>query len=150
MDKKVNENINYVKNEEEDITESIKKEILKLKDPTVHAAIIYTAVREREKMNLILKNILSRVENVERKIEGLGKGEIKEGEERIFTDFENKLIKFIKEERYVCANDVQKHFNYKGTNAASARLNRLYEQRILEKKRVGKKVYYLIPKIKIK
>jgi len=41
-----------------------------------------------------------------------------------------------------CADDVKKQMNYKGRNAASVRLNRLAELGILDRKRLGRKVYY--------
>jgi putative NADH-flavin reductase len=40
------------------------------------------------------------------------------------------------------AEDIQKRMNYKGRNAASARLNRLYKQGLLERYQLGHKVYY--------
>lgn len=41
-----------------------------------------------------------------------------------------------------CAEDLKAKMNYKGKNAVSARLNRLYKMGILERHQLGKKVYY--------
>lgn len=41
-----------------------------------------------------------------------------------------------------CADDIKKNMNYKGRNAASARLNRLYRIGLLERLQLGHKVYY--------
>ena len=41
-----------------------------------------------------------------------------------------------------CSEDIQKRMNYKGRNAASARLNKLYKQGLLERYQLGHKVYY--------
>jgi hypothetical protein len=40
------------------------------------------------------------------------------------------------------AEDIQKRMNYKGRNAASSRLNRLFKQGLLERYQLGHKVYY--------
>jgi len=42
----------------------------------------------------------------------------------------------------VCADDIQQEFKYKGRNAASARLSKLFGRSILEKEYVGRKVFY--------
>jgi hypothetical protein len=41
-----------------------------------------------------------------------------------------------------CADDIKRKMNYKGRNAASARLNRLHTLGLLERYQVGKNVYY--------
>jgi hypothetical protein len=41
-----------------------------------------------------------------------------------------------------CADDIKKQMSYKGRNAASARLNRLYKAGLLERFQLGHKVYY--------
>lgn len=41
-----------------------------------------------------------------------------------------------------CADDIKKQMNYKGRNAASARLNRLHSMGLLERYQLGHKVYY--------
>jgi hypothetical protein len=41
-----------------------------------------------------------------------------------------------------CAEDIKKHMSYKGKNAASARLNRLFKEGLLDRYQLGHKVYY--------
>ncbi len=41
-----------------------------------------------------------------------------------------------------CADEIKKQMNYKGRNAASARLNKLYKMGMLERYQLGHKVYY--------
>lgn len=41
-----------------------------------------------------------------------------------------------------CADDIKKQMSYKGRNAASARLNKLYKMGLLERYQLGHKVYY--------
>jgi hypothetical protein len=41
-----------------------------------------------------------------------------------------------------CADDIRARMNYRGRNAASARLNKLHQLGVLERYQIGKKVYY--------
>jgi hypothetical protein len=41
---------------------------------------------------------------------------------------------------------VRRALNYRGTNAASARMNKLFEKGVLDKEQVGRKVYYVLPR----
>jgi len=41
-----------------------------------------------------------------------------------------------------CAEDIKREMNYRGRNAASARLNRLHKQGLLDRYQLGHKVYY--------
>ena len=53
-----------------------------------------------------------------------------------------KIIQFIQVKGMTCADDIKSQMSYKGRNAASARLNRLYKQGLLERYQLGHKVYY--------
>lgn len=127
----------------EETIEALKRDVEKLRDPFVVASIISTAVRERENTNRILKNIYARIEAIEEKIEKL---EETGGERRpapvLLPEVDEQIMEFIKQKRKACAEEVQKQFNYKGRNAACARLNALFMQGLLTKAQVGRKVYY--------
>jgi len=129
---KINEKLN-------DISE-IEKEIEKLRDPTVHASIMYAVLRERENTNLILKNLLQRIEKLEEKIIELSRRRKVE-----LSDVDKAIISYIKmkDKKEVTAKEIQKIFNYKKRNAACARLSRLSDLGFLERKKVGKEVYYV-------
>ena len=53
-----------------------------------------------------------------------------------------KILEYIQRANMVCADDIKKSMNYKGRNAASTRLNRLYKQGLLDRYQLGHKVYY--------
>jgi len=53
-----------------------------------------------------------------------------------------EILEYVKTKGLVCAEDIQKKFQYKGKNAASARLSRLFQSNLLEKEYRGRKVYY--------
>jgi hypothetical protein len=53
-----------------------------------------------------------------------------------------KVLQIVQLKNIACADDVKSELGYKGRNAASARLNRLYQQGLLERHQLGHKVYY--------
>ena len=53
-----------------------------------------------------------------------------------------EILKNVQVLGMACADDIKKRMNYKGRNAASVRLNRLYRQGVLDRYQLGRKVYY--------
>jgi len=62
--------------------------------------------------------------------------------ELMLAPVDEQIISLIRTRGHMCATDVQIQFKYKGKNAASARLSRLYELGLLEKTQAGRTVYY--------
>jgi hypothetical protein len=60
------------------------------------------------------------------------------------SEIDAKLVQNIQLSRssMACADDLRSRMNYRGRNAVSARLNRLYRMGVLERYQLGKKVYY--------
>jgi len=53
-----------------------------------------------------------------------------------------KILQIVQLKNIACADDVKQELGYKGRNAASARLNKLYQQGLLERHQLGHRVYY--------
>ena len=53
-----------------------------------------------------------------------------------------KLINFVQAKGMACAEEVKAFMNYRGNNAACARLNNLHRLGLLERLQLGHKVYY--------
>lgn len=113
------------------------------KDPVFMANLIYSLKEDRERTNGLLATLLRKVETLEKKIEQMENKTLTQ-EEKILGDVDSELIKFVRKKGRVSAKDVQKQFKYKGTNAASSRLHKLYNEGLLEKKQAGRNVYYLM------
>ena len=62
--------------------------------------------------------------------------------ELMLAPADEQIVSLIRTRGAACAEDVRVNFGYKGKNAASARLNRLFELGILEKAQAGRVVYY--------
>jgi hypothetical protein len=125
-----------------EIERDIQENVQKFKDPIVLGELVYKLLEERENTNRILKNLLAKIEALEQKLEM--KQQMEEPEELLVPEIDEKIIAFVKESGKVTAEDVRAKFGYKGKNAASSRLNRLYELGLLKKKQVGKKVFFFL------
>ncbi|MBU0586584.1 winged helix-turn-helix domain-containing protein [Candidatus Micrarchaeota archaeon] len=122
-----------------DVREEIRKEVAenleKFKDPVVLGVLISRLLEERENTNRILKNLIARIEQLE------GKQVAKETP--MLPKVDEGIVAFLREGPKT-AEDVRKQLNYKGKNAASARLNRLHNLGVVVKKHVGKQVYFML------
>jgi predicted HTH transcriptional regulator len=112
-----------------------------LEKRSVETTTILTKVKETSEMEL-LRSIAGRLEGIEKRLDGIERELGKEAPEEILGDVDERIIEFVKKNGKACAEDLQRAFNYRGKNAASARLNRLHSQGLLEKKQAGRRVYY--------
>ena len=137
-----NQNI-YKLNTSGDFTNEIKNDLeqnmKKFNDPIILGELLYRMLEERENTNRILKNILAKLEALERKEMFQG---VSVQSQPLLPEIDEEILAFVKQTGKVTAEDVKKHFNYKGKNAASARLNRMFEMHLLDKKQVGKKMFF--------
>jgi hypothetical protein len=129
------DNANAFKNE---LKGDIERNMEKFSDPLVIGELLYKLLEERENTNRILKNILVKLERLEQP----AKKEI--SEEMLLPKVDEDIMKFVSDKKHATAEEVRKKFNYRGTNAASSRLNRLYQMGLLGKKQVGKSVYFFL------
>lgn len=136
-----NENI-YKDNVEGDfrkeLREDLEKNLTKFNDPVVLGELLSQLIKERENTNRILKNVLAKLERIEQN----QAQPTEKHDEILVPEIDEKIIAFIKKQGNATAEDIRAAFNYTGTNAASARLNKLCMLRLLDKKRVGKKVFF--------
>jgi len=126
-----------------EIRQDLEKNLSKFNDPIVIGEMLYKLLEERENTNRILKNIFAKLESMEAKDATVEAAAIKtEIGELLLPEIDETILRFVKEIGKATAEDVRQKVNYKGKNAASARLNRLYELQLLDKKQVGKKVFF--------
>ncbi|MGC8899782.1 MAG: hypothetical protein ACP5JC_02115 [Candidatus Micrarchaeia archaeon] len=124
---------------EEEIENEAKRIGKKLKEePLLVGVLLAKLIEERENTNRLMKTLIARLEAIEKKLAN------EEPEGMILSEIDEAVLSLVKESGKASAEDVQRKFNYKGKNAASQRLNRLYEAGLLKKKQAGKKVYYFI------
>ncbi len=120
-----------------EIRSDLELNIEKFRDPIVLGEMVYRLLEERENTNRLLKNILQKLEAIEAKI-----GKAAAIERPLLPAIDEKILEFVKESGKVTAEEVRVKFKYRGKNAASARLNRLCNMGLLQKKQAGKRVFF--------
>ena len=143
------EAIDELRNE---ILSPLENDIAKLRDPVVLAALMHTAATERENTNRLLKTLIERLDSkfaeVDTRLAAIERanapstGVPEQEGEILLPSVDTEMLAFVKERRHVNAEEVRKKFGYKGKNAASSRLNHLYEMGLLGKKQVGRVVMF--------
>ena len=118
----------------------VKYDKEQFKDNATIGLLLYRLAKEREASNAMFKQIS---EQLERIASLLQKGST-EQVNRIISDIDQKILAHIQRNGKVDAEEIQSIFQYRGKNAASARLNDLYEKGLLKKGRAGKKVFYWV------
>ncbi len=135
----------------ESVASEFKKFQADFKDPLVLGSLIAALKDERSSTNLILKEISAKMDRIESRLSALeinGNGSssgAKTAEKPVLVaQVDTDILDFIRENQKACSKDVQDQFQYKGKNAASARLNHLFRLGLLDKQQVGKKVYFTL------
>jgi len=139
-----------------EVLSPLENDIAKLRDPVVLAALMHTAATERENTNRLLKTLIERLDTkfseMESRLNALEGAQMAaqqttaapRGEEVLLPSVDEEILRFVREKRHASAEEVRKKFGYKGKNAASARLSRMYDMGLLEKKQVGRAVLYCV------
>ena len=131
-----------------EVLSPLENDIQKLRDPVVLAALMHTAATERENTNRLLKTLIERLDakfaEVDARLAAFEDGAVRRDApgEVLLPEVDEEILAFVKEKRHASAEEVRRRFGYKGKNAASSRLNRMFELGLLEKKQVGRAVLY--------
>jgi hypothetical protein len=113
-------------------------------------------IEEREKTNKLLYSLTEKIKKIEEEL-----GDEYESEEVHYADpmlvtksptllnreiplstLDVKILNYAQSKGMICADDLRIEMNYKGKNAACARLNKLFKQGLLDRFQLGHKVYY--------
>jgi hypothetical protein len=131
-----------------------------MSDPVAIATMLYSIAEEKKSSNLVIRDINGKFDNMIGKLERILIN-LEELNRKLnspqtnaqqasattqscnLSDRDNEVLDFVSLKKRVCADDLQKRFKYRGRNAASARLSKLFKDNILEKTYVGKKVFYV-------
>ncbi len=116
-------------------------------------SLIKYMVDENKRTTMLLKSIsenMARLESgirdnsyyEEEEVEDQRQNVVRGAREIPVSWLDAEILKNIQVLGMACADDIKKSMNYKGRNAASMRLNRLYRLGVLDRYQLGKKVYY--------
>ncbi|VVC71707.1 Uncharacterised protein [uncultured archaeon] len=151
------EKVADLRKEIDDRNEKLKSIAGKLNDPVYLSGMMLSVQQERENTNRILKNIyaeLDRMKELSERLKALEQAFTGGGSapapgipgETMLSGIDETLVKLARKKGRICAADAQAAFGYRGKNAASARLNRLYDLGVLNKAQAGRTVYYFVRK----
>lgn len=126
------------------LTQDLDAVLKSVKDPVTIGVLLFQLAQERKTTNEVLARI-------EQKLDALANQETtamsNPNPPVQFLPEADKRILFIVEQTGGCsASEVQTELGYKGTNAASQRLNALVKQGLIQKVQAGKKVYFTTAK----
>ena len=114
-------------------------------DPVFLSALIFKLAEEREKTNKILAEINGRLDGmfIDKEKKKWDLSEVKEASVEILPETDQRILTFIESKGLAEAEEIKSALGYKGQNAASQRLNKLFREGHLKKVRSGRKVLYL-------
>lgn len=132
---------------------SMTDEKMKEETNTNLLSLMKYLIDQNARTTLILKRMSENIEKLESEV-NVEYGEENQSEnlqypqklmkELPISELDAKILQFIQRQRnsMACAEDLKSLMNYKGKNAASSRLNRLYKADLLTRYQLGHKVYY--------
>ncbi|MFH1721847.1 MAG: hypothetical protein ABH950_04490 [Candidatus Altiarchaeota archaeon] len=146
------------------LTGDITSAMGNVQDSIAMAQLLYTIAEEKKSNNILIKDIQGKFDNIlvklerfeeilvklEELVEILQETRMHKPDPKTITDEPNiepsekdlQVLDFVEKQGRVCAEDLQEKFEYKGRNAASARLSKLFRDGYLQKTYQGRKVYY--------
>jgi hypothetical protein len=131
------------KKEFDDLVGEIAHSTTNMQDPVAIAVMLYTLAEEKKSGNLIIKELNAKLDLLVSKVSQLEKQAPKEAPTQAgMSERDLEVLNHVKRHGRTCAEDLQTVFGYRGKNAASARLSKLFHEGVLEKEYAGRKVYY--------
>jgi len=124
------------------------KEISKHADnPMFLAVLLFKLAEEREKTNKLLADIHDKFDQIMFKMKAPETMNLQQRESEqpgsILSEQDQMIMHMVHSNGKVTAEEVKAGLGYKGKNAASQRLNRLFKDGHLRKMQSGRKVFYL-------
>lgn len=117
----------------------------KFGDPVILSVLIFKLMEERKKTNDLLAEINSKYEDIQYQLKNKqSKENLEKDNFHILSEIDDQILSFIRSKGKADAEQVQDQFSYKGSNAASQRLNKLVKENYLSKIQAGRKVYFVV------
>ncbi len=148
------DNINH-ETEFRELTHDLSAAMGEVEDSVRIGAMLYTIAEEKKSSNLVVREINGKFDNIMEKLDKLthqlselnnklGEKEAAKEEIQLLSGRDQEILDFVSKNKKVCADEIKEKYKYRGRNAASARLSRLFKDGLLEKDYAGRKVYYKV------
>lgn len=115
-------------------------------DPFFVALLLYRTAKEQEKQNKLLENIYTKFDEIMFLLKSQSHSQPvieQKNEFPVLAEQDEKILSLAEEKGKITAEEVKEMLGYKGLNAASQRLNKLFREGHLKKLRAGKKVVFI-------
>ncbi len=116
-------------------------------NPMVTAAMLFKLAKDREQTNQHLASMEDKFDQIMFHLKTAPAANqlspTQQNELRLPSEADQKILDFAQAKGQVSAEEVKAELNYKGLNAASQRLNKLFREGHLSKIRQGKKVHFI-------
>ncbi len=118
------------------------------KDPMFIAVLLFKLAEEREKTNKLLEQIHDKFDTImfRMKAPEIAQTQQRETEQPssiLLSEQDQMIMHMVHTNGRATAAEIKAELGYKGKNAASQRLNRLFREGHLRKTQSGRKVFYL-------
>jgi len=130
----------------EELIGSLAQSTRQIQDPVAIGVMLYSIAEERKNTNLVVRQLNAKIDSLLSKIETFEKQQKTEAPTITpsMSERDIEVLNYVGKHTRICAEDLQKVFRYKGKNAASARLSKLFHEGRLEKEYAGRTVYYKV------
>lgn len=153
------ESVGNHKQEFQELVGELSDAVYQMSDPIAIATMLYSIAEEKKSSNLVTRDINGKFDNMLGKLERI-LITLEEVNRKLdvpaattqssynsqsceLSERDQEVLNFISLKKRVCADDLQKKLGYRGRNAASARLSKLFRDNLVEKIYMGKKVFYV-------
>ena len=128
-----------------DSTLDIRELAKQCNDPFFVSLLLYKLAEEREKTNKLFAEINEKFDRmfIDKEKEKIKPPEVKEASIEVLPETDQRILDIVEQRGMASAEQVMDALHYKGKNAASQRLNKLFREGHLRKVRSGRKVLYL-------
>src|SRR3989344_23938 len=133
-----------------DLTLDIQEVMANSQDPVYIAALLFKVAEERQHANKLLEAINDKFDKImfALKTQNLNNEPAQQMQNlqnkfEILPEQDQAIVKFIEEKGSATALDIMGLMRYRGLNAASQRINKLFKEGYLKKVQSGKKVLFL-------
>lgn len=117
------------------------------KNPMFMATLLFKLAEEREKTNKLLERIEDKFDEIMLRMKTENANPLQNNElsepSSILSEQDQIIMHMVHTSGKVTAVEIKTELGYKGTNAASQRLNRLFKEGHLRKLQSGRNVFYL-------
>jgi hypothetical protein len=134
------------KKEFEELVGSLSQTTTQMQDPVAIGLMLYSIAEERKSTNLIIKELNAKIDGLVDKVVELEKQthDAPQTGASSLSGRDIEVLEYVNAKGRICADELMEKFQYKGKNAASARLSRLFHEGRLEKEYAGRTVYYKV------